>query len=106
VLCVFTQNCELILPDGNARNQNWLVARQVVISGAQGDRNFQLCHHLHPFVDVDQLWHDTVRMKHIEKISGDADHIIVAGDTKKPFEPWFAKVKVSREQKFHVKEMD
>src|ERR1700731_1980824 len=95
------QNREPILSDRNARYQDWLVSGQIVVARAQSHWNLKLHQHLHPFIRVDQLWNDTIRVKHVQQIASDADHIVAIGDRQNPFKPWFVEMKVCREEEFH-----
>jgi hypothetical protein len=97
-----TKDWELIFTNGNARHQDWLVPGQVVIARTESHRDLRLSEHLHPFINIDQLWNDTLWVKHVEQIAGNADQIVAIGDAQKPFKPWFVEMKVGREEEFHV----
>jgi hypothetical protein len=41
-------------------------------------------------------------MKHVQEISSDANQIVPIGDTQNPLKPWFAEMKISREEELHL----
>ena len=67
-----TKDGKFIFPNGNSGNQYRVIAGQIMIARTKGNWNLHLHQHLHPFIDIDQLWNDAFRMKHIQQISGDA----------------------------------
>src|SRR5580704_7900679 len=67
---------------------------------SNGDLRFQ--QHLHPFVDVDQLRNDPLRVKHVQEISADANQVVPIGDAQNPLKPWFAEMKIGREEELHL----
>jgi len=76
-----TKDGKFIFPNGNSGNQYRVIAGQIMIARAKGNWNLHLHQHLHPFIDIDQLWNDAFRMKHIQQVSGDADQVVAIGDT-------------------------
>ena len=73
-----------------------------MIARADGDRNLEFGQHLHPFVNVDQLWNGALRVRHIQKIPGNADQVVAIGDAQKPFKPWSVEMKIGRKEEFHL----
>lgn len=96
------QDRELIFSNGNARNKDRRVSEQVVISRAESYRDLQLHQCLHPFVDVDQLWNDAFGVKHVQKISRNADQVVAIGHPQNPVKPRFVEMKIGREEEFHL----
>jgi hypothetical protein len=41
-------------------------------------------------------------MKHVQQISGDANQVVPIGDAQNPFKPWFAEMKIGREEELHL----
>jgi hypothetical protein len=95
------EDWELIFPNRNARHQDWMVPGQIVIARAQSHRDLRLGQHLHPFINIDQLWDDSIRVEHVEQIARNADQIVPIGNAQKPFKPGFVEMKVGREEEFH-----
>ena len=96
------QDQQLIFANGNTGDQDGIVPEQVVIAGAESDRDAQLQQYLHPFVNVDQLRNDTLRVEHVQEISSQADQVVAIGDAESPVKPRFVEMKIGREKEFHL----
>ena len=73
-----------------------------MIARTEGNGDLRLQQHLHPFVNVDQLGNHPLWMKHVQEISGDANKVVPVGDAQNPLKPWFAEMKIGREEELHL----